>query len=137
MSKLFSITLVLVLILGPMRRLASSQNLVASSSEVAKMKAEITRRSRGDDSNVIIKLRNGTQLKGRITLTSENMFTLKEDKTRIGRDIYYADVAKVNGRGLSRPAKFGILTAILSGAVVIGVLVGMRNMDPLRNGVLR
>jgi small nuclear ribonucleoprotein (snRNP)-like protein len=105
--------------------------------QMAKVKAEIVKRVRGDKSRVTIKLRNGSELRGRITQTSDGMFTLRQDKTRGERDISYAEVVKVKGQGLSRGAKFGILTAIVAGAVVIGALISLKNFEPFENGVLR
>jgi hypothetical protein len=64
------------------------------------------------------------------------VFTLKE-KAGTQRDISYADVTKVKGRGLSNGAKFGILTGIVAGAVIIGALINLKNFDPFKDGVLR
>ena len=65
------------------------------------------------------------------------MFTLKEKNTGAQRDISYADVMRVNGRGLSKGAKFGILTGFIAGAVIIGALISLKNFDPFKNSVLR
>ena len=62
---------------------------------------------------------------------------LKEQNTGARRDISYADVMRVKGRGLSKGAKFGILTGILAGAVIIGALISLKNLDPFKDGVLR
>ena len=45
---------------------------------VGKIKTDIARRFRDEKTNVTIRLRNGSELKGRITQAAENMFTLKE-----------------------------------------------------------
>jgi small nuclear ribonucleoprotein (snRNP)-like protein len=136
MNRILAFPLVLVLMLVPLARLTLGQQPAADIADVAKVKAEIARRNTGDKSNVTIKLRNGAELKGRITKTSDNMFTLKEDKTKNHRDLNYADVAKVKGRGLSRGAKFGILTAIVTGAVVIGALISLKHFDPFEHGLI-
>jgi small nuclear ribonucleoprotein (snRNP)-like protein len=104
---------------------------------VVKVKTDVARRLRDEKTNVTIRLRNGSALKGRITKAADNMFTLKEKNTGTQRDISYADVTKVNGKGLSKGAKFGILTGILAGAVIIGALISMKNFDPFKDGVLR
>jgi hypothetical protein len=46
-------------------------------------------------------------------------------------------VTKVKGKGLSKGAKFGILTGVIAGAVIIGALISLKNFDPFENGVLR
>jgi small nuclear ribonucleoprotein (snRNP)-like protein len=137
MNRILAFPLALVLILLPLGPLTLGQQLSADPEAVAKVKAEIARRNIGGKSNVTIKLRNGSEMKGRITQTSENMLTLKENKTRNHRDFYYADVAKVRGQGLSKGAKFGILTALVTGAVVMGALISLKHFDPFENGVLR
>ena len=135
MSKLAPVLLMLALVLSPMRRVALAQQQLTDPG-VVKIKTDVARRLRDEKTNVTVRLRNGSELKGRITKAADNMFTIKE-KTGSQRDISYADVTKVNGKGLSKGAKFGILTGIVAGAVIIGALMSMKNFDPFENGVLR
>jgi small nuclear ribonucleoprotein (snRNP)-like protein len=122
-----SIPLTLVLLLAPLTRVVRAQHF--SSSEIT-IKNKLLKRV---NSNVVIQLRNGSELRGRITSTSENMFRLKEDRSSYSRDIYFSDVLKIkNGGSLSKGAKFGILTGILTGTVLIGLLIGMKNPQPAR-----
>ena len=134
MNKL-SALLVLVLIFAPITRTAIAQQL--TNPTVAKVKADIARRFRDEKRNVTLRLRNGSELTGRITHAAENWFSLKEKATGTQRDISYADVTKVKGKGLSKGAKFGILTGIITGAFIIGALISMKHIDPFKNGVLR
>jgi len=136
MNRILAFPLALVLILMPLGPLAMAQE-VPTRTTVTKLKDEIVRRISSGRSNVTIKLRNGSELKGRITQTQGEWFTLKEDKTKYHRDLNYADVVNVRGRGLSKGAKFGILTAIVAGAVVIGALISLKHLDPFEHGVLR
>lgn len=135
MSRLTPVLLMVALVLSPMRRTALAQQQSTDQS-VVKIKTDVTRRLRDEKTNVTVRLRNGSELKGRITKAADNMFTIKE-KTGSQRDISYADVTKVNGKGLSKGAKFGILTGIIAGAVIIGAIISMKNFDPFENGVLR
>ena len=135
MNKLMPVLLTMVLLLAPVRRAALAQQKLTETS-VEKVKTEIARRFRDEKTNVTLRLRNGSELKGRITAAAENMFTLKEKNNGTKRDISYVDVTRVTGQGLSKGAKFGILTGILTGAVIIGALVSMRDFDPFKNGVL-
>lgn len=135
MSKLTPVLLMLALVLSPIRRAALAQQQSTDQS-VVKIKTDVARRLRDEKTNVTVRLRNGSELKGRITKAADNMFTIKE-KTGSQRDIGYADVTKVNGKGLSKGAKFGILTGIIAGAVIIGAIISMKNFDPFENGVLR
>jgi hypothetical protein len=135
MSKLIPVLLMLALILSPVPRAGLAQQLTNPS--VVRIKTDIARRLRTEKTNITVRLRNGSELKGRITQAAENMFTLKEKNTGAQRDINYADVTRVNGRGLSKGAKIGILAGIVTGAVIIGVLISLKNFDPFKNGVLR
>jgi len=134
MNKLMSGVLILALMLLPVRRAALGQQRLADRG-VVKIKTDISRRLRDAKTNVTVRLRDGSELKGRITQAAENMFTLKAKNTQ--RDISYADVTKLKGNGLSKGAKFGILTAFITGAVIIGALISLKNFDPFENGVLR
>jgi len=134
MNKLMSGVLMLVLVLLPVRRAALGQQRLTDSS-VVRIKTDIAKRLRDAKTNVTVRLRDGSELKGRITQAAENMFTLKAKNTQ--RDISYADVTKVKGNGLSKGAKFGILTGFITGAVIIGALISLKNFDPFENGVLR
>jgi small nuclear ribonucleoprotein (snRNP)-like protein len=132
-----SFPLALVLILIPIGPLARAHQQSTDTAEAAKVKAEVAKRGTGDKSRVTIKLRNGSELKGSITQTGDNMFTLKDEKTSSQRDIGYAEVAKVKGRGLSRGAKFGLFAAIAGAAVVIAAIISVKNFDPFEHGILR
>ena len=136
MNKLMPVLLMLALVLSPMPRVALAQQQLTDSG-VVKIKTDVARRLRDEKTKVTVRLRNGSELKGRITKAAENMFTIKENNTGTQRHISYTDVTKVNGRGLSKGAKFGILTAIVAGAVVIGALISLKNFDPFKDGVLR
>ncbi len=135
MNRLMPVLLMLALVLSPIPRAALAQQ--ATDPFVVKIKTDIARRLRDQKTNVTVRLRNGLELKGRNTEAAENMFNLKEKDTRNQRAISYADVMKVKGQGLSKGAKFGILTGLLAGAVIIGAVISMKNFDPFKDGVLR
>ena len=135
MKKLMPVLLMLALVLSSVPGAALAQQLADPG--IVRIKTDIARRLRDAKTNVTVMLRNGSELKGRITQAAENMFTLKDKNTGTQRDVSYADVTKVKGRGLSKGAKFGILTAFIAGAVIIGALISLKNFDPFENGVLR
>jgi len=135
MKKLMPVLLMLMLMLSPIAPAALAQQLTDPGA--VKIKADVVRRFRDEKRTVTLRLRNGSELTGRITQAAENWFSLKEKTTGAQRDITYADVTKVKGRGLSKGAKFGILTGIIAGAVIIGALISLKHFDPFKNGVLR
>lgn len=131
---LLPLLMALVLLLAPIGTVALAQQNLTDAT-VVKIKTDVEKRLRNKKTNVTVKLRNGSELKGRITQAAEDVFTLKAKKST--QDISYTDVTKVKGQGLSKGAKFGILTGIITGAVVIGALISLKNFDPFENGVLR
>jgi len=135
MNKLRLVLLMLALVLAPVPRMVLAQQQLIDSS-VERVKTDVAKRLREAKTNVTVRLRNGSELKGRITDAAENMFTLKKN-TGMRHDISYADVTRLRGQGLSKGAKFGIITGILAGAVIIGALISLKKFDPFENGVLR
>ena len=101
--------------LGPAARAQSSLNAET------KAKAEVVDRLNKKETRVKVKLRNGSEVKGRITQSSDNSFTLTDEKTGSRSDIAYADVVNVEGRGMSKKKKTFI--AIGAGAAVFAALV--------------
>jgi sRNA-binding regulator protein Hfq len=81
---------------GPATRAQS--NLSAET----KAKAEVVDRLNKKETHVKVKLRNGSEVKGRITQSGGNSFTLTNEKTGSPSDIVYADVVHIEGRGMSK-----------------------------------
>ena len=100
--------------LGPGARAQSSLNAET------KAKAEVVNRLNKKETRVKVKLRNGSEVKGRLTQSSENSFTLTDEKTGNRSDIAYADVMNVEGRGMSKKKKMFI--AIGAGAAVFAAM---------------
>jgi len=94
---------------GPTARAQSTLNAET------KAKTEVVNRLNKKETRVKVKLRNGSEMKGRITQSSENSFTLTDEKTGSRSDIAYADVVNVEGRGMSKKKK----TFIAIGAAVV------------------
>ena len=101
--------------LGPAARAQSNLNAET------KAKTEVVNRLNKKETRVKVKLRSGSEMKGRITQSGENSFTLTDEKTGNRSDIAYADVVNVEGRGMSKKKKTFI--AIGVGAAVFAGLV--------------
>ncbi|HSE16730.1 MAG TPA: hypothetical protein VLB46_06730 [Pyrinomonadaceae bacterium] len=114
---LTSLSLALAIVLstfGPVARAQSGLNAET------KTKAEVVNRLNRKETRVKVKLRNGSEMKGRITQSSENSFTLTDEKTGNRSDIAYADVLNVEGRGMSKKKKTFI--AIGAGAALFAAM---------------
>ena len=70
-----------------------------------KVKTEVETRLRKKEEHVKVKLRSGSEVKGRITQSNENGFTVVEEKSGSSTQIAYADVSNVEGRGMSKTKK--------------------------------
>lgn len=101
----FCLSLFLLLAATPA---ALGQQLANEAAATAKVKAEVTRRVDKNENRVKIKLRNGSEVKGRITQNAENNFTVTDEKTGNRTDISYTDVQKLSGRGMSKKTKVAI-----------------------------
>jgi small nuclear ribonucleoprotein (snRNP)-like protein len=95
---------------GPATRAQSTLNTET------KAKTEVVSRLNKKETRVKVKLRNGSEVKGRITQTGENSFTLMDEKTGSHSDVVYADVLNVEGRGMSKKKKVLIAVGIGAGA---------------------
>ena len=83
-----------------------------------KVKIEVEARLRKKEEHVKVKLRSGSEVKGRITQSSENGFTVIEDKSGNSTQIAYADVSNVEGRGMSKTKKTLIGVSIGAGIFI-------------------
>ena len=101
----FSLILCSLLTLAP---LAQGQQLTNEAVEATKVKTEANRRLNKNENRVKVKLRNGSEIKGRITQTADNSFTLTDESTGAKTDISYTEVQKLSGRGWSKKTKVAI-----------------------------
>jgi hypothetical protein len=135
MNKLKSLTLMALLILLPLARVAQAQT--GAVDQTSKIRAEVARRVDNKKTRVKIKLLTGEELKGRIDQAAGDVFTVTEDKTGRKVDLKYSEVAAVKGRGISTLTKVGIVVGVAVVVVAIAVVVAVRNFDPFSNGGIR
>ncbi len=115
LTTLFLAHAIVLSTLGPATREQSNLNAET------KAKTEVVDRLNKKETRVKVRLRNGSEVKGRITQSSDNNFTLTDEKTGNRSEIAYADVVNVEGRGMSKKKKTFI--AIGAGAAVFAALV--------------
>jgi len=113
-TSLFLALAIVLSTFGPVARAQSGLNAET------KAKAEVVNRLNKKETRVKVKLRNGSEMKGRITQSGENSFTLTDEKTGNRSDIAYADVMNVEGRGMSKKKKMFIGIGI--GAAVFAAM---------------
>jgi len=129
LKKLFSIGLVVLLFhAGNSLLLTDVAKAVQSDAAAEKVKAAVAKRGTGPSAKVNVKLKDKTKLKGYITQTGNDSFTLADSKTGQTRTLAYTDVAEVKKPGgLPLAAKIGIGLAIAVG--VLAILYGVACHD--------
>jgi len=66
---------------------------------------------------------NGSELKGYISQAGEDSFELTDSKTKQSNSIFYRDVKKVGGNGLSKTAIISLGAVGAAAAVVLYVVL--------------
>jgi len=94
-----------------------------------KIKTEVETRLRKKEEHVKVKLRSGSQVKGRITQTSDTGFTVVDDKTGGSMQVAYADVANVEGQGMSKKKKGFIIAAVVVGVGVTALVLALHSLN--------
>ena len=119
--KYFTLLLVAVLVFNSVAVAQATQTQGAS--QAAKVKTEVQKRGIGEKSRVKVRLRNKAEVKGYISKIEDASFDVTNKKTGRATTIPYAEVEKVQGSGLSKGAKIGIIVgaAVVIVAVVIAV----------------
>ena len=113
-----TLLLIAVLVLNSVAVPQTTQTQEASQS--AKLKAEVQRRGIGEKSRVKVRLRNREEVKGYISKIEDASFDVTDKNSGRPTTILYVDVDKVQGSGLSKGAKIGIIVGV---AVVVVVVV--------------
>ena len=123
--KHFTLLLVAVLMFNSVAVVQATQAQEASQSKV---KAEVQRRGIGEKSRVKVRLRNKTQVKGYISKIEDASFDVTDKNTGQATTIPYADVEKVQGSGLSKGAKIGIIAGVAVVTFVVVIAVAFRSL---------
>ncbi len=105
----------------------NAQTSTGNNAAVSKIKANVTKRGTGEKARVNIKMLNGTKMKGYISQTGEDSFTLTDSKTKQTSTLAYSDVAQVKGTGLSTTSKILIGVGV---GIAITVVVLAATFDP-------
>jgi hypothetical protein len=81
-------------------------------------------------------LQNGNEVKGGLAQAGADTFTVTDQKTGKQTSIAYSEVAKVNGRGLSKWTKIGIVVGVAVVVIAVVGLAGFSHFDPFEHGIL-
>ncbi|HEX6625041.1 MAG TPA: hypothetical protein VF064_15125 [Pyrinomonadaceae bacterium] len=96
-----------------------------SEQQAAKVKADVTRRGTGKKARVVVRLQDGSKLKGYVSQAGNDSFTLTDSRSGQTRTLSYGDVARVNKPGgLPLGAKIGIGMGALMGVLALVYAAG-------------
>ena len=112
------LTLLLVVVLA-FNSEAVTQATPGAASQATKIKTGVQRRGVGEKSRVKVKLRNKAEVKGYISRVEDASFDVTDKSTGQATSIPYADVEKIQGAGLSKGAKIGIVVGVAVAIVVV------------------
>ena len=130
LKRLFSIGLVVVVFYAGNSLFIHAQS-TQNDRATDKVKAEVAKRGTGPKAKVTVKLKDQTKLKGYISGTAGDSFTLSDSKTGQTKTLAYSDVAEVKKQGgMSLPAKIGIGVGIGVGVLALTYAIGCHD-DPV------
>jgi len=128
LKKSLSVALLgLTLLFTNLQLINAQTNTGNNAATVEKIKANVTKRGTGEKARVNVKMLNGTKMKGFISQTGDDSFTLTDSKTKQTSTLAYSDVAQVKGTGLSTGMK--ILIGVGIGVAVV-IAVGAATFKP-------
>jgi hypothetical protein len=107
----------------PARDSETQQGQAVETPQVAKVKAQVQKRGVGEKSKVRVTLGSGTMVKGYISKVGESSFEVNGNTTGQATSISYTDVRKIQGPGLSKAAKVGIVVAV--GVAIVALVIGI------------
>jgi hypothetical protein len=123
-TKWLNFTLTCLLLVTANFTLISAQTPTdKTASSIAKVKASVLKRGTGENKRVKVIMLRENELKGYISQIGEDSFELTDSKTRQSRSIFYKDVAKVRGNGLSKTAIISLAAVGAAAAVVLYVVI--------------
>ena len=122
--KHFTLLLVAVLMFNSFAFTQVTQTQKAS--QATKVKAEVQRRGIGEKSRVKVRLRN-KEVKGYISKIEDASFDVTDKNTGQVATIPYADVERVQGAGLSKGAKIGLIAGLGVAVVALVIVAGLKS----------
>jgi hypothetical protein len=121
------VTLLLVVVLVFNSVAVAQAMQVEEASRANKLKATVQRRGIGEKSRVKVKLRNNAEVKGYISRIEDASFDVTDKSTGQATKIHYADVERIQGAGLSKGAKIGIVVGVAVVIVAVVFAAGLKS----------
>jgi hypothetical protein len=92
--------------------------------EIEKARATVQQLGVGQAARVEVKLKDNTKMKGYISATGEDSFTVVDSRTNIPQTLAYTDLKQVKKPGSNFSMRtIAIIGAVVAAAVIVGVTV--------------
>lgn len=117
LGKHFTILLVALLVFNSLGTAQATQT--DEMFRITKLKASLQKRGIGEKSRVTVRLRNKEEIKGYISKIEDASFDVTDKTVGQATTILYVDVERVQGSGLSKGAKIGIIAGAAVALVVV------------------
>ena len=91
------------------------------------VKADIQKRGIGEKSRLKVRRRNKPEVRGYISKIEDTSFEVTDKKTGQVTTIPYADVEKLQGAGLSKGAKIGLIAGLGVAIVALVIVAGLKS----------
>lgn len=117
------VAVALAMIITALSLVSPSQAIAQSATEIEKVRAKVQILSTSKDSQVEVKFRDRTKVKGHITAVEPVSFTLKDEKNGTSQSIAYSEVDTVSKTGGVSPKTWWIIGGVAAGAVTTWMIV--------------
>jgi hypothetical protein len=105
-------TLLLVVVLVFSTLAVAQATQTGEASQANELRIGVQRRGIGEKSRVKVRLRNKVEVKGYISKIKDTSFEVTDKTTGQSTTIPYADAERVQGAGISKGAKIGIIVGV-------------------------
>jgi len=89
----------------------------------AKVKAGVAKLGAGVDTNISVKLRDKTKLKGHVSRIEEEAFFITDARTGAETRVAYGDVTQAKGNNLSTGAIIAISIGVAAGVALLAIYI--------------
>jgi hypothetical protein len=137
LGKCLSVVLIGLLVGGINLKVSPAQTKADDSKEknrIEKIKAEISRRGVGKQAGIVVKLKNGAEIKGYISQAIEDSFDVTDPVSRGFTTIPYGDVEEIKQEESFKsspiPPRMIVTIGIIAGLIVLSKMKRKRGTSP-------
>jgi hypothetical protein len=95
---------------------------VGAARQAAEAKSKVQKMGVGADARVEVRLRDDSKVKGYVSASDEETFSVTDSKTGESRKIYYTDVSKLSKSGGSSTRRNILIGAAVAAGVVVAII---------------